>query len=97
MKKKLLSLLVTAVLTASTLAGCGQTAATVQDSTGEEVSGTSTDAPADNKEAKDSGILRVSYPTGNIRIAINILALGKGYFAEEGVTEIGRASCRERV
>lgn len=86
MKKKLLSLLVTAVLTASTLAGCGQTAATVQDSTGEEVSGTSTDDPADNKEAKDSGILRVSYPTGNIRIAINILALEKGYFAEEGVT-----------
>ena len=36
--------------------------------------------------AQEEGILKVSFMTGNIRIAINILALEKGYFAEEGVT-----------
>lgn len=36
--------------------------------------------------AQEEGTLKVSFMTGNIRIAINILALGKGYFAEEGVT-----------
>lgn len=30
--------------------------------------------------------LAVSYPTGNIRVTTNILALEKGYFAEEGIT-----------
>lgn len=46
------------------------------------------DAAADTEEAatQDKGILKVSFMTGNIRIAINILALEKGYFAEEGVT-----------
>ena len=81
MKKRLLSLFITAVLVASTLAGCGQTAAIVQDST----EGTA-DVVTNNEAAKTGEILRVSYPTGNIRIAINILALEKGYFAEEGVT-----------
>lgn len=86
MKKKILSLLITAVLAASTLAGCGQTNTIAKDSTGEEPPETLPDAPADNKAAEGSGTLRVSYPTGNIRIAINILALEKGYFEEEGVT-----------
>lgn len=86
MKKKFLNLLFTAVLAASTLAGCGQTTTIAQDSTGEETLRTLADVPADNGATKDSGILKVSYPTGNIRIAINILALEKGYFAEEGVT-----------
>ena len=81
MKKRLLSLFIIAVLAASTLAGCGQTAAIVQDST----EGTA-DVAINNEAAKTGEILRVSYPTGNIRIAINILALEKGYFAEEGVT-----------
>lgn len=36
--------------------------------------------------AQEKGTLKVSFMTGNIRIAINILALEKGYFAEEGVT-----------
>lgn len=36
-------------------------------------------------QASDS-TLKVSFPTGNIRIAVNILALEKGYFEEEGVT-----------
>lgn len=46
------------------------------------------DAAADTEEAatQDKGTLKVSFMTGNIRIAINILALEKGYFAEEGVT-----------
>lgn len=37
-------------------------------------------------EPKDYGTLKVAFPAGNIRIAINILAQQKGYFAEEGVT-----------
>ena len=46
------------------------------------------DAAADTEEAvtQDKGTLKVSFMIGNIRIAINILALEKGYFAEEGVT-----------
>lgn len=46
------------------------------------------DEVADTEEAatQDKGTLNVSFMTGNIRIAINILALEKGYFAEEGVT-----------
>ncbi len=35
--------------------------------------------------AAENGSLKVSYLTGNIRIAVNILALQKGYFEEEGV------------
>ena len=38
------------------------------------------------KKTQSLGTLNVSYPTGNIRITVNILALQKGYFAEEGVT-----------
>lgn len=46
------------------------------------------DAAADTEKAttQEEGTLKVSFMTGNIRIAINILALEKGYFAEEGVT-----------
>lgn len=33
----------------------------------------------------ENGSLAVSFPTGNIRVAINILALKLGYFDEEGV------------
>lgn len=36
--------------------------------------------------AENYGTLSVSFPTGNIRIAVNILALQLGYFDEEGVT-----------
>ena len=45
-----------------------------------------TDTAADTTEAKDYGTLYVSFPTGNIRIAIDILAQQLGYFKEEGVT-----------
>ena len=34
----------------------------------------------------EKGTLQVSFMTGNIRIAVNILAQQLGYFAEEGVT-----------
>ncbi len=43
------------------------------------------DSTASAGETKDNGTLKVSFMTGNIRIAINILALEKGYFEEEGV------------
>ena len=36
-------------------------------------------------ETVDHGTLNVSFPVGNIRVAINILALKLGYFSEEGV------------
>ena len=47
MKKKLLSILFTAVLAASTLAGCGQTTTIAQDPTGGETPKASADAPTD--------------------------------------------------
>ncbi len=96
MKKKFLSLWFAAALAAVTLTGCGQTAAISQAPAEEETPETSAAAPAedkaaedkaaDDKTAEDNGTLKVSYPTGNIRVAINILALEKGYFEEEGVT-----------
>lgn len=101
MKKKIVAFLLTTAITALALTGCGQTgsiAGTGSDteSTGEaesagETAAESTEAEAageENGEAatQDHGILKVSFMTGNIRIAVNILALEKGYFAEEGVT-----------
>ena len=44
------------------------------------------DAAEETTEAKDYGTLYVSFPPGNIRIAIDILAQQLGYFKEEGVT-----------
>lgn len=101
MKKKIVAFLLTTAITALALTGCGQTgsiAGTGSDteSTGEaesagETAAESTEAEAageENGEAatQDHGTLKVSFMTGNIRIAVNILALEKGYFAEEGVT-----------
>lgn len=101
MKKKIVAFLLTTAITALAFTGCGQTgsiAGTGSDteSTGEaesagETAAESTEAEAageENGEAdtQDHGTLKVSFMTGNIRIAVNILALEKGYFAEEGVT-----------
>lgn len=101
MKKKIVAFLLTTAITALALTGCGQTgsiAGTGSDteSTGEaesagETAAESTEAEAageENGEAatQDHGTLKVSFMTGNIRIAVNILALEKGYFSEEGVT-----------
>ena len=37
------------------------------------------------KEVKDYGTLKVSFPAGNIRVTIDIIAEAQGFFAEEGV------------
>lgn len=101
MKKKIVAFLLTTAITALALTGCGQTgsiAGTGSDteSTGEAESAGETAAESTESEAageengeaatQDHGTLKVSFMTGNIRIAVNILALEKGYFAEEGVT-----------
>lgn len=101
MKKKIVAFLLTTAITALALTGCGQTgsiAGTGSDteSTGEAESAGETAAESMEAEAageengeaatQDHGTLKVSFMTGNIRIAVNILALEKGYFAEEGVT-----------
>ena len=100
MRKKLWSVILTAAIAVGTLAGCGQTGTiaatdTTQkaDTATEAATDTEADpaseaetADADTTEAKDYGTLYVSFPTGNIRIAIDILAQQLGYFKEEGVT-----------
>lgn len=100
MRKKLWSVILTAAIAVGTLAGCGQTGTiaatdTTQkaDTATEAATDTEADpaseaetADADITEAKDYGTLYVSFPTGNIRIAIDILAQQLGYFKEEGVT-----------
>lgn len=81
MKRKLAATILTVALAASLLAGCGQT--------GTE-SGSADNQAAEEKTSDsssgDHGTLKVSFLPGNIRIAVNILALQKGYFEEEGVT-----------
>lgn len=100
MKKKFLSLILTAALSAGVLAGCGANTQTTggsessstEVSTKEEASDTDvgseesiSEASSDKNAQENHGSLAVSFPTGNIRIAINILAAEKGYFDEEGV------------
>lgn len=98
MKKKLWSALLTTAIAIGSLAGCGQTgtiavtdtaqaAATTSESV-KDVASETTAAITDTQTAdtKDYGTLYVSFPTGNIRIAIDILAQQLGYFQEEGVT-----------
>ncbi len=83
-----------ALLAVSTLAGCG-----VQGSIADQQGSAQSAQPGNTNEAnanngqnaqtvdkKDLVPLSVSYPAGNIRVTVNILALQKGYFAEEGVT-----------
>lgn len=100
MRKKLWSVILTAAIAVGTLAGCGQTGTIAATDTTQEAdtateAATDTEADpaseaetadADTTEAKDYGTLYVSFPTGNIRIAIDILAQQLGYFKEEGVT-----------
>ncbi len=95
MKNKFISITLASVLSAALLAGCGNTA-TITGSTESSSATSSTEGQTEKssgtsqKESSDEnteshGKLAVSFPTGNIRIAINILALEKGYFDEEGV------------
>ena len=78
MRKKILTILLTAALAAGAIAGCS-TPATPS-------SGSSSAAGSGAASSGDSKTLAVAFPTGNIRIAINILAQQLGYFKEEGVT-----------
>ncbi len=100
MRKKLWSVILTAAIAVGALAGCGQTGTIAADTSAEAATDNNTataaeteaddadtqDAAAETTEAKDYGTLYVSFPTGNIRIAIDILAQQLGYFKEEGVT-----------
>ena len=87
-------LLAGVILTTGLLGGCG-----VQGSIEDNNSAASQSSEAQNgnatgentqnqaaNEKKDLVPLSVSYPAGNIRVTVNILALQKGYFAAEGVT-----------
>ena len=96
--KRLNVLLASALVSTSLLAGCGKqddkdtqanakttTAASNTPSAGT----TAADAQkteAATQEQKELEPLAVSYPAGNIRVTVNILALQKGYFAEQGIT-----------
>ena len=95
---KRFSLLIAGALLATTLlGGCGVQGSIADNegsasSTGSSVEASSAAAGSEQssgevvKEKKDLEPLSVSYPAGNIRVTVNILALQKGYFAEEGVT-----------
>ena len=89
-------LLAGALLAAGTLAGCG-----VQGSIASSESGANSGSVENVSVAKESNAnaekvgesgskalvpLNVSYPAGNIRVTIDILALKKGYFEAEGLT-----------
>ena len=73
--KKAGLILLTAALATGILGGCGKN---------ESAKGSS-DNGGSEKKVENVGTLNVSFPTGNIRVAINILALKLGYFDEEGV------------
>ncbi|MBO4420246.1 MAG: hypothetical protein J5783_00280 [Lachnospiraceae bacterium] len=95
-------LLAGALLATTIFSGCGtaKSIADEDDKTTENqvtVSSTETVNSVNNTEIttgteitpaakKDLEPLSVSYPAGNIRVTVNILALQKGYFAEEGLT-----------
>ncbi len=77
MKRIFSGILIAALILSAlaSLSGCGQ-----------DSSQNTASTSSDTEDVKDYGTLSVSFPTGNIRIAINILALQLGYFEEEGVT-----------
>ena len=98
--KRFGALLLSAALTTGALAACaGKEDETKATTAGPVVTTTAAgseagqptqgDTPATTeavKEKKDLEPLSVSYPAGNIRVTVNILALQKGYFKEEGIT-----------
>ena len=89
MRKKILTILLTAALAAGAIAGCSTPATPSSGSSsaaaGSSAAGSSA-AGSGSASSGDSKTLAVAFPTGNIRIAINILAQQLGYFKEEGVT-----------
>ncbi|MGN0267443.1 MAG: hypothetical protein ACI4D7_07185 [Lachnospiraceae bacterium] len=72
-------LFLASAFTFSALTGCGSTQ---NASSGESAA---VDGSSTAGDAKDFGKLKVSFPAGAVRVATNILALGLGYFEEEGV------------
>ena len=99
-RKRLLTVILTGAVALSGLAGCGNTTVVATDepvSETAQVEENEVEAAetAENKEEaavetesnepKDYGTLYVAFPTGNIRITIDILAKQLGYFDEEGV------------
>lgn len=84
--KKLGTILLSAALTTGLLTGCGEknTADSTTAAAGTQA-GNNDATPAATEAAKNLEPLSVSYPAGNIRVTINILALQKGYFEAEGV------------
>ncbi len=90
-----------ALLAVSTLGACGVQGSIADQNSSSQASGNAqvsqtgntNEANANNNaqepqtaEKKELVPLSVSYPAGNIRVTVNILALQKGYFAAEGVT-----------
>ncbi len=96
--KRLNVLLASALLSTSLLAGCGKqedketqaNAKTTTAASNTPAAGTTAadaqQTEAATQEQKELEPLAVSYPAGNIRVTVNILALQKGYFAEQGIT-----------
>ena len=85
MKRRITAAALTAALAVSLFAGCGQTG--VKEGTTESgAAETKTEESAEATATGGHGTLKVSFLPGNIRIAVNILALEKDYFEEEGVT-----------
>ena len=84
--KKLGTILLSAALTTGLLTACGEknTADSTTAAAGTQA-GNNDATPAATEAAKNLEPLSVSYPAGNIRVTINILALQKGYFEAEGV------------
>lgn len=84
--KKLGTILLSAALTTGLLTGCGDknTTDTTTAAAGTQA-GNNDGTPAATEAAKKLEPLSVSYPAGNIRVTVNILALQKGYFDAEGV------------
>lgn len=103
MKKEIIrkiTALITVLAFAVALAACGQQGSIADTTAVSEVteakqqadeqdnSSESVDSEITGPENNEPKVLKVSFPTGNIRITVNILALQKGYFEEEGVEVI---------
>lgn len=83
------ALLIIFVLSLSVLAGCAGAGSTTGSQAAADVTGAAEGGSGGASEAedtvKDYGTLKVSFPAGAVRVTTNILALGLGYFEEEGV------------
>ncbi len=90
MRKRILGALLTGAVVLSSLAGCSTDTSSSDEAanaTESDADGSTSDTASSDTSDTDDELptLKVSYPTGNIRIAVDIIALEKGYFEEEGV------------